>query len=551
MAKYLALGLCLLCRGDPCGSDDCDSLGLFQQRIHGSHKLQREGGLAPPSGPNAEVQATYAALTFALNESTDFVKDKLTQSPLIPKQAVSLGLGINMEIDHVMALNRPDLVFFDPVWTEAGLQVDVDIHNLHASGLLDVTAPQSKGHLNLTGGGHFRVSLSTAVSDGRLAVKVVQLVAQSLNVVPAIHLTCTSVDFLSAVPCAMIGALQGDVPGFIVDIIVFFAQSSIEEALKNVVESKLAENLATIPRKFPLQFGNRPSCLHLAFDLLGLTHLPHMKSAALQVQAVDACRGQSVASAPNSSVELAPPAQVYNTSMFSITLSGSVANDVLQIMHDTQLLQVTVFPKDIPADSTFGLDTNTLGWAFYCPWLATKYIWECPYWDPCPVAATIRSSSAPQVQMREGGVEMTIPLSVDFLLLDFAENETSTSLRNSTFLWRVNTTAHAVMLPKVASNRGAPCKQTFKATVDSLNATWFDVTETMEDSWVATALSINVFMPVLLSYPLEIMNEHLDEGVPIDAIGLGSSLYAFANSSLSPSADSILFNTDVLLAEDC
>ena len=170
MAKYLALSLCLLCRGDPCGSDDCDSLGLFQQRIHGSHKLQREGGLAPPSGPNAEVQATYAALTFALNESTDFVKDKLTQSPLIPKQAVSLGLGINMEIDHVMALNRPDLVFFDPVWTEAGLQVDVDIHNLHASGLLDVTAPQSKGHLNLTGGGHFRVSLSTAVSDGRLAV---------------------------------------------------------------------------------------------------------------------------------------------------------------------------------------------------------------------------------------------------------------------------------------------------------------------------------------------------------------------------------------------
>ena len=33
-------------------------------------------------------------------------------------------------------------------------------------------------------------------------------------------------------------------------------------------------------------------------------------SRSREVQAVDACRGQSVASAPNSSVELAPPAQV-------------------------------------------------------------------------------------------------------------------------------------------------------------------------------------------------------------------------------------------------
>lgn len=34
-------------------------------------------------------------------------------------------------------------------------------------------------------------------------------------------------------------------------------------------------------------------------------------------------------------------------------------------------------PEDIPEDSMLGLNTNALSAAFYCPWLTTKYAFEC------------------------------------------------------------------------------------------------------------------------------------------------------------------------------
>ena len=41
---------------------------------------------------------------------------------------------------------------------------------------------------------------------------------------------------------------------------------------------------------------------------------------------------------------------------------------------------------------------------------------------------------------------------------------------------------------------------------------WIDVTKTQDDSWVATALSLNILMPLLLK-PLENMiNSHLSRG---------------------------------------
>eukprot|EP00913_Durusdinium_trenchii_P024782 g23261.t1 len=57
------------------------------------------------------------------------------------------------------------------------------------------------------------------------------------------------------------------------------------------------------------------------------------------------------------------------------------------------------------------------------------------------------------------------------------------------------------------------------AKLDSLSASWIDVTKTQDDSWVATALSINIFLPMLLNGPLlGQINSYLKEGVPLKAL---------------------------------
>ena len=56
--------------------------------------------------------------------------------------------------------------------------------------------------------------------------------------------------------------------------------------------------------------------------------------------------------------------------------------------------------------------------------------------------------------------------------------------------------------------RGDPDTET--PTFDQVS--WIDVTKTQDDSWVATALSLNILMPLLLK-PLENMiNSHLSRG---------------------------------------
>ena len=55
--------------------------------------------------------------------------------------------------------------------------------------------------------------------------------------------------------------------------------------------------------------------------------------------------------------------------------------------------------------------------------------------------------------------------------------------------------------------RGDPDTET-----STFQVSWIDVTKTQDDSWVATALSLNILMPLLLK-PLENMiNSHLSRG---------------------------------------
>ena len=98
----------------------------------------------------------------------------------------------------------------------------------------------------------------------------------------------------------------------------------------------------------------------------------------------------------------------------------------------------------------------------------------------------------------------------------------------------------------------APCNQLFKARIEALHASWFDVTKTKDDSWVATALSINLFLPMLLNGPfLDKINEYLGEGIPLKPVNFGGSHYALSNSSVEVSSGRIVLSSNVWLAERC
>lgn len=489
--------------------------------------------------PNAIVQATHLGLNFALNQSTEWIAMKIISEPLMPSHTVSLGFGINLGMGSIYGLQPPLIHFSDPRWTEAGLEVSVEILNLSAKGTLQVSAPESQGELHLHFGGQFRLGVSTAVDDGRLVQRVVKLNAERLDLTPTIAISCVHTDVWNSIPCGIISALQGEVPGWLVDSLIFFFESSIEEVLKAIVEYKLNENLASIPHDFPLQLQHQAStCLLLDFKLLGVSDSTDVKSANLQALAINSCKNGEPFPVPG----IIPPGQpLANRSMFSLAFSGSVPNSILSVLYGEFYLTHTVYPEDLPSDSPLGLDTNSLALAFYCPWLSTKYAFECPMWSPCGVSATIQSSAMPYVEMKED-FKIHLELSVDFHLLP--PNSSS-----SEFLWRINLTAGATVLPSVV---GSNCQQLVKATLESLEVSWIDVTKTQDDSWVATALSINIFLPLLLNGPLKNeINKYLEEGMKLQPMHVGHSTYALANSSITPAVGELILATDILLEEYC
>ncbi|CAK9011078.1 Uncharacterized protein SCF082_LOCUS10939 [Durusdinium trenchii] len=522
---------------DVCGIDTCEDGYLLQTRKRVTNVSNSSNATIRP--PNAQVQATYAGLNFALNQSKDFVARKIVAAPLIPGQTVSLGFGINLVIGDVLAKNLPTLNFSNAIWTEAGLEVDVEIHNLTAAGTLHVTAPESTGAIEVTAGGTFRLGLSTAVVNGSLSVGVMKLSALRVDLDKSVSIGCVEWTVWNSIPCGIISALHGQVPGWLVDSLIYWFQSTIEETLKGIVEYKLNENLRSIPQKFPMALRNRPPCLQVAFSLLGISHSTEVKSASLEALAENTCENGPKFPVPG----LILP-EIINTSMFSLSVSGSVPNSIIDVLHDSRALKHTVYPKDIPEDSMLGLNTNALSAAFYCPWLTTKYAFECPFWRPCGVSALIQSAGLPQVTMQEQ-LKIHIPLSVDFHLLE----DQTTKAKNSTFLWRINLTADTVLAPSIAGTR---CDQMLLAKLDSLSASWIDVTKTQDDSWVATALSINIFLPMLLNGPLlGQINSYLKEGVPLKALKVGSSTIALSTSTLIATVGRLTLATDVLLAEDC
>ena len=91
-----------------------------------------------------------------------------------------------------------------------------------------------------------------------------------------------------------------------------------------------------------------------------------------------------------------------------------------------------------------------------------------------------------------------------------------------------------------------------KASLESLEVSWIDVTKTQDDSWVATALSINIFLPLLMNGPLKNeINKYLEEGMKLQPMHVGHSTYALANSSITPAVGKLILATDILLEEYC
>lgn len=486
------------------------------------------------------MRAALAGLNFALAQSKDFVAKKIIEAPLIPGHTVSLGFGINLGLGDVSALHAPVIDFSGATWTEAGLEVDAEIRNLSAKGSLRVSAPESEGEVHLHGGGLFRMGISTAVDEGHLVVRVVKMDAKRMDLAPTIGISCVHQDVWNSIPCGIIGALSGQVPKWLVDTFMFFFDSNIEQMLKAIIEYKLNANLAGIPTQFPLSFQNQrsPKCLELAFHMLGLSDSDDVKAASFQVLAINTCVKKDRFAVPG----LVPPGYVANSAMFSLAVSGSVPNSILFELHESLMLTHLVLPSDLPADSALGLDTNSLALAFYCPWLSTKYAFKCPVWSPCGVEALIQTAGVPHVEMQEE-LRIHVPLSVDFRLQK--DNKTSDF---SEFLWRINLIAHAAFDTSID---GAGCQQLLTGHLASLDVSWIDVTKTQDDSWVATALSLNILMPLLLK-PLENMiNSHLSRGVPLKPLPVGHSSYALANSVVRFAVGKLILSTDVLLAEEC
>eukprot|EP00438_Fugacium_kawagutii_P018646 Skav235466 [mRNA] locus=scaffold1451:107786:111679:+ [translate_table: standard] len=525
----------------PPGDGLCDAATLLQrpngasatQRLALDHGAALESAapsstLPPDMGlaPNAQLTATYKGLNFMLApDQTDPGSESLLDSP------EDRGSALDPRAHRV--------------WTEAGLEVTGAVQNLSAKGNLEdivliedlVICEDSKSKL-LPLGGVFRLGLSIAVDDsGRLAVKVVKLHALNIDLAPAIGISCVSTDLWNSIPCGIIWALQGEVPGWLVDSLVFLFESKIEDLLKGIIEFKLNMNLHSIPTDFPLAFQTKSSCLKLGFTMLGLSDSQDVKMASVRALAHNTCSNRPPFPVPG----LVPPGNV-NSSMFSLAVSGSVPNSILYEVHQDLLFTHTVYPEDLPNGSALGLDTNSMALAFYCPWLSTQYAFQCPLWSPCGVSATIQTSGPPYVDMAKE-LKIELPLSVDFHVLD--SNETS---NNSEFLWRINLTAHAAFIPALG---GTGCNQTLQGTLSSLDVSWIDVTKTQDDSWVATALSINIFLPLLLNPLVSKINERLALGIPLKPLPVGDSLYSLSNTSLILSLGKLTLTTDVLLTENC
>jgi len=490
-----------------------------------------------PLRSNAEVWATYSGLDFMLSQSRDFVAHKIVQSPLMRGQTVNIAFGISLEIGDLLATSLPSISFVSPVWTQAGVQVGVEVKGLLAKASLNVSSPESTGELLVKVDGTFHGNYNIAVVDKRITVGVGSLVTPTLHVQPTLELSCVSPGFWSSVPCAAISALNGDVPGWLVDTILFFTRSHVEQLLQDIIEQKLDANLRTLPNRMQI-LSSREAQVQLAFTPLGMLQSLDFKAASYHILAEKA---------PEALPEeiFVPGLALQNHStgtMFAMALSKSVPNSLLAVLHESGALRHTVFPQDLPNNSLFGLDTVSLELAFYCPWLATMYAFDCPFWKPCAVSATIQTSGRPVVELSDG-LNLTIPLSVDFHLLDTVSD-------NSSFLWRVNTTASSILQPFMVHL--APCNQLFKARIEALHASWFDVTKTKDDSWVATALSINLFLPMLLNGPfLDKINEYLGEGIPLKPVNFGGSHYALSNSSVEVSSGRIVLSSNVWLAERC
>ena len=483
---------------------------------------------------NAELWATYNGLSFMLNQSRDFVAHKIVQAPLMGRQTVSV-VGINLEMGDLVATSVPHIRFTEPFWTEAGVRVNVEVTGLAAKASLKVSAPESEGELLVGADGLFHGSYNLAVVDKRMTIGISSLVAPDLHVQPTLELSCVSPGFWSSVPCALISALNGNVPSWLVDTILFFTKSHVEQIIQEIVEQKLDANLRTLPDKLPV-LSSGESHVQLAFTPLGMFQSYDLKAASYQVLAEEV---------PHSEDEFPVPGlllQNHSTAtMFAMAFSGSVPNSLLSALHNTGTLSHTIYPQDLPNSSLLGLDTLSLELAFYCPWLATVYAFECPFWNPCPVSATVQTSSRPIVDLSDG-INLTIPLSVDFELL--SENS------SRTFLWRVNTTASAIVHPFM--EHAGPCDQLLKAKLTTLEASWFDVTKSKDDSWVATALSINLFLPMLLNGPLlDHVNAHLEEGIPLKPVPFGGFSYALSNSSIEASSGRIVMSSNVWLPERC
>ena len=490
--------------------------------------------------PNTHVQASLSGLNFALDQSKDFVAQKIVEGPLIPGNVVSLGFGINLEIGTVWPKAIPDLSFSNGTWTEGGVQVDVEIQELVAEGSLKVSTPYSTGSLQLRGAAGFRLGLSTGV-NGSFSVRVVKLNPLHIDLTPTISLSCAQEpDAWTALPCSIISALQGDVPGWLVDSMLFLFDSQVQTALKAIIELKLNENLHSIPTRFPLRLQNAAStCLELDFRLLGLSHSTAVKTASFEVLATDTCTDSAPFPVPGLTAEYAD-----NMSMFSLTVSGSVPNSVFKALDSRHVLHHVIYPEDVPGNTILGLNSNALSIAFYCPWLLTKYAFDCPAWRPCNVSATVRAV-LPEVELLGEALKVHIPLSVDFNLLGNITN-------GSKFLWRINATATASILPSITATSPSGCDQVLHATFESLEVTWIDVTKTQDDSWVATALTINVFLsPLLDTVLLGEINKYLAEGIPLRPMKVGETSYALKDSSFITSKGKLTLSTDVVLAEDC
>ena len=517
---------------DALATDECESM------TDNSALLQVKSDRREPFSvmrSNAELWATYSGLDFILSQSNDFVARKIVEKPLMTHQAVG-AFGITLEMSDLIATSVPTVRFVNPVWTEAGVKVNIELTDLEAKAYLNVSSPEAFGQLSVKAAGLFEGSFNIAVVDKHIKVGVSSLVAPDLHLQPTLDVSCVNPGFWSSVPCAIISHLSGHVPSWLVDTILYFTQSHVEEILEQVIDEKLDADLHALPSRLQVVSSDHAN-VQFAFRPLGMFQSDDLKAASYQVLAEEVPRAEEAFPVPGLIL------QNHSTStMFAMAFSRSVPNSLFAILHDSGTLTHTFYPEDVPDSSPLGLDTFSLELAFYCPWLATIYALECPLWSPCPVSATIQTSGRPFVELSHG-VNLSIPLSVDFRLLIDNSSE-------STFLWRVNTTASGILQPSMTHN--GPCDQLLKARLTELHATWFDVTKSMDDSWVATALSINLFLPMLLNGPLlDKINAHFDEGIRLKPIHFGGSQYALSNSFVEASSGRIVLSSDVWLPEKC